>query len=469
MRALLPLAVVAALAASCKEAATSAPTSTPDGATTAPADAGPPPLDPEIVAIRDAVSGEHVLSTITSLVSFGTRNVCSEQASKTHGIGAARDFLRDQLSAVPGLDVRLHEFPQAGCAGATAPTTQNNVVATLAGNSKSRLIVVGGHYDSRTVNVVDGTSPAPGANDSGSQSAVVVEVARVLAGHSFEATLVFVTFAGEEQGLVGSAAMVKDLSTLFPDGKVEAMLNCDIVGGDATANDAAALQRFRLFSPGTPREVGKATPDGTPDDTSPSRGLMRFVGTWGARYVPSMTMLPQLREDRPGRGGDHESFLAAGSPAVRFIEANETIAHQHSEGDTLANMTPAYAARMAQVVATTAAALARAPLPPSGLTTKSSVESLSVAFTGSASANVDHYVVAVRDASENLYHARVNVRTRSETIARTALSVGETFYLSVAAVDAAGHESLFAYPELRCDSTGCAAPADANDVTAVTK
>jgi Zn-dependent M28 family amino/carboxypeptidase len=70
-----------------------------------------------------------------------------------------------------------------------------------------RLIFVGGHYDSRTLNVTDGTSPAPGANDSGSQTSLVLEAARVMAAESFDATPVFVAFAGEEQGLVGSRSL----------------------------------------------------------------------------------------------------------------------------------------------------------------------------------------------------------------------------------------------------------------------
>jgi hypothetical protein len=79
----------------------------------------------------------------------------------------------------------------------------------------NRLIVIGGHYDSRTTNNLDGVSPAPGANDSGSQTALVLEAARVMAGHVFDATVVFADWSGEEQGLLGSAAFVSALSELF--------------------------------------------------------------------------------------------------------------------------------------------------------------------------------------------------------------------------------------------------------------
>jgi hypothetical protein len=51
------------------------------------------------------------------------------------------------------------------------------------------------------------------------------------------------------------------------------------------------------------------------------------------------------------------------------------------------------------------------------------------------------------------------------------VNVGEppatAYYVSIAAVDAAGHKSLYAYPEYRCDSTNtCSQPADALNVTA---
>jgi hypothetical protein len=139
------------------------------------------------------------------------------------------------------------------------------------------------------------------------------------------------------------------------------MLNCDIVGGDNTVNDAQALQTFRLFSPGTPRET---SPDanGSTDDTSPSRGVMRTIGAWGGAYVPAMKMLVQYREDRPGRGGDHEPFIDNSHPGVRFIDPTESLDHQHTANDLFQFVTPAYTGRITQVVASVMASLARAPL-----------------------------------------------------------------------------------------------------------
>ena len=99
---------------------------------------------------------------------------------------------------------------------AAEPRTLHNVIAWIPGSGHpNRLIVIGGHYDSRTTNGKDGVSPAPGANDSGSQTALVLEAARVMAGHVFDATVVFADWSGEEQGLRGSSFFVQHYLELF--------------------------------------------------------------------------------------------------------------------------------------------------------------------------------------------------------------------------------------------------------------
>src|SRR5439155_12496871 len=104
---------------------------------------------------------------------------------------------------------------------------------------------------------------------------------------------VFADWSGEEQGLHGSAAFVSHYRDYFPNGTLELNLNSDIVGGDNTVNNATALQQFRLFSPGTPREVS-STPTGSTDDTSPSRGIMPQIGYSGSAYGPPTTTQPQF-------------------------------------------------------------------------------------------------------------------------------------------------------------------------------
>jgi Zn-dependent M28 family amino/carboxypeptidase len=275
--------------------------------------------DPDISAIVSAVNSANIGNTATTMQNFRTRQSCSDEPEKGHGVTAARDYLFKQYSAISGLQVKLDQFSHPNCP--TAPTY--NVIAWLPGKNPNNLVIIGGHYDSRTTNVFDNTSDAPGGNDSGGQTGVVLELARVLSTHTFDSTIVFISFSGEEQGLYGSGSIAANLSRYFTNPQVIAMLNTDIPGGDKAANRPANFKRFRLYSSGIPRERFDTDPDGTPDNTSPSRGVMRYVGTWGGAYVPAINMRPELREDRPGRASDHVSFINNGYPAVRIMDRLE--------------------------------------------------------------------------------------------------------------------------------------------------
>jgi len=463
--------------------------------------------DPEISNIIGKVDSNRILNTATTLQNFGTRQSCSDQPQPGRGVTAARDFLFSKYSAIPGLQVRLDPFTHPNC-----PSTPTyNVIAWLPGRNPNRLVIIGGHYDSRTTNVFDNTSDAPGGNDAGAQSAVVLELARVLAGngfggsrehegHRFDATIVFIAFSGEEQGLFGSGSIAANLTRYFQSPSVIAMLNTDIPGGDNTANTTADLQNFRLYSSGIPRERFSTDPDGTTDNTSPSRGVMRYVGTWGGAYVRALTMAPKLREDRPGRASDHVSFINNGYPAVRLMETFECspspvdnscggplpcpppaqipafckdksfiTTHQHSPNDQVQFITPTYAASIAQVLGAVAASLARAPDAPQNFTVSgNSVQGIRPSFTGSD--DVDHFVIAARSVNENFYRQRVALseEENDRVISAQALGLnpGDSFFVSVSAVDGRGHESLFAYPEVRCDSNSCVIPSYAGNGTA---
>jgi hypothetical protein len=429
-------------------------------------------LDSDILSMVAQVDSRRIDANIQTLAHFGTRNSCSDNSGATPGIGAARDWIQTQLAALPGLQVRFEPWTFTGCGSSR---TLQNVIAWIPGSGHpNRLIIIGGHYDSRTSgSATDGVNPAPGANDSGSQTALVLEAARVMVGHTFDATVVFATWSGEEQALQGSQAFVKNYRNYFPNGTRELYLNADIVGGDNTVNDATALQQFRLFSPGTPREIS-STAVGSTDDTSPSRGIMRHIGYWGGAYVPAMTMLPQLREDRPGRYSDQKSFIAKSIPAVRFLDVNENKAHQHSPNDLFIYVTPAFTARVTQIVVASAASLARAPTPPQNMVaTGMSSSTVKLAWSAPASGSpVNYYVISARSSGENFYRTRFFVpagltSATADVAQDLRIPRGTPYYISIAAVDAGGHESLYAYPEYRCDATNrCSQPGDALNVTA---
>jgi hypothetical protein len=322
-------------------------------------------VDPRIEALIAAVSQDRLHGLLKTLVAFGTRNTLSDASSKTRGVGVARQWLFEELTRTsPRLQVTFdtHKIPKGG--RITRKVELRNVVAVLPGRS-SRRIYVSAHYDSvnlgpqgqtglntgaATADRTDENIDAPGANDDGSGVVLVMELARVFAesGIEFDATLVFMAVAGEEQGLIGSRAHAKRVNRLkIP---VQALFNNDIVGGAVGGDGAIDGATIRLYSEG-------------PED-SPSRALARFTERMAARYVPSHRVRLMARRDRFNRGGDHTGFNLEGLAAVGFRESRENYARQHGAADTIDGVSFPYLLQNARVNAAAMAVLALAPPPP---------------------------------------------------------------------------------------------------------
>ena len=326
-------------------------------------------VNPQVAKIVSEVSEDRIAEIQKKLGSFGTRNIFSSQDDSVRGVGAARKWIYEQFRGYsPRLEVSFDQYKlkkdDSRGSRITADVDLYNVVAVLpgTGNGEQR-IIVSGHYDSVVIDRPTGSTSsdsddpppardpnldAPGVTDDASGTACVMELARVLSQYQFEKTLVFVTFAGEEQGLVGSALYAEKAHT--ENQKIEAVLNNDIIGSDASGTGRVENRRVNVFSE-------------DPID-SPSRELARYIREIGERYVPTMRVEPVFRADRFGRGGDHTAFNWEGFAAVRISSAAENLANQHSVTDTFENTSPPYATKVAKVNAAVAASLAWAPRAP---------------------------------------------------------------------------------------------------------
>jgi len=346
--------------------------------------AAPADPNPRIAAIVSEISPARIESTIRTLAAFGTRNSLSDTVSETRGIGAARRWIKarlDECARASGgrLEVSFDPHHVESGSRVPRPTDFVNVVATLPGEqpeSRSRVYVVSGHYDSMPTSPTDGESDAPGANDDASGTAVSMELACVMSRHHFDATLVFMTVAGEEQGLYGSTGFAKDARAKGLD--VQGMLDNDIVGNTRSAEGAIDQGRVRLFAQGVPPmkelpdDVLAALRTGGENDLPP-RQLARAVAAAARTYVPGLRVQTVWRRDRFLRGGDHFPFLAEGYPAVRFTEPVENWNHQHQNvrvengiqyGDLPEFVDFGYVAQVARVNAAALASLALAPAAP---------------------------------------------------------------------------------------------------------
>src|SRR4029079_3838578 len=245
--------------------------------------------------------------------------------------------------------------------------------------SADRIYVVSGHYDSMPSNVLDPTSDAPGANDDASGTAAVIELACAISKLPFDAPLVFMTVAGEEQGLVGSTHAADEARKAGKN--IAGMFTNDIIGSSRAEEGRIDGGRVRLFAEGVPDvkemsdELRTLVRTGGENDT-PTRELARFIKEHAERDVAGIKVDLIWRRDRSLRGGDHAPFLNAGYAAVRFTEPAENYKHQHQTprveggvqyGDLPEFVDFGYIAQVARVNAAALTALALAPAAPHGV------------------------------------------------------------------------------------------------------
>ncbi|HKN73091.1 MAG TPA: M28 family metallopeptidase [Terriglobales bacterium] len=435
----------------------------------APRVAADPHNDPHIAETIRQVSADNIRHTIEKLVSFGTRSTLSAQDEESvkagNGIGAAREWIEAEFERYSKdcggcLEIKTDTFTEQPGDRIPKPTEITNVYAVLRGSDPKqadRIVLVTGHYDSRNSDNLNGTDPAPGANDDGSGTAVSLECARVLSKAAnklkFRATIIFLAVAGEEQGLYGSkhfAQMAEQQGW-----KIEAVLNNDIVGGNLGPGQDASI--VRVFSEGVPAaasdaEIKRIRMLGGESD-SYSRELVRYIADIGRSYNAGVKPLLIFRLDRFLRGGDHYSFNQQGFAAVRFTEFREDYNHQHQNvrsengieyGDLPKFVDFDYVAHVARLNAATLASLASGPAPPPKVKMLTKNLENDTTLTWEPSAGAAGYEVVWRSTNAADWEYVQTVGNG----ARATLTVSkDNVIFGVRAVDAAGHRSLPVVPE----------------------
>jgi hypothetical protein len=323
--------------------------------------------DPAISAALSDIDAAHIRHTDSMLVSFGTRNTFSDTMSTTRGIGAARRWIHSQFEQYSRdcggcLKVeyygKINDFRRV-TARDTILRSANvvDVLAWLPGRDTTHVVVMTGHYDSCICSVptnggaYDSTSNAPGADDDGSGTSAIVELARVFSKHfpkGLSSSMLFVAVGAEEQGLNGSTQLAQRLHEQGY--KVIAGMTDDIVGNVVAEDGTTDSTSMRIFA---------ADPD-----NSPSRELGRFAWALSRTYLPNFEVLPVWRLDRIGRGGDHEPYVTLGDAGLRFTERTENYNRQHLPTDDFAHVNFGYVANVARVNAMTVGTLASAPPTP---------------------------------------------------------------------------------------------------------
>lgn len=289
------------------------------------------------------VSPDRLRATVEKLASWPNRNTNNVTCRE------AAEWVAGELKKVAGLEVEVMTYRIERGARVPESTDAYQVLAVLPGKTDRR-VVIGGHMD--TINMVDKEhglgARAPGANDDASGTALTMELARAMAGKTWENTLVFAVFSGEEQGLLGSKALAERAKK--EGWHVDAVLSNDMVGNTTNDRGDHNAREVRIFS--------------DESESHQSRELARRIEWLGRDGRAGVRPRLVFRADRFGRGGDHTPFNQQGFTAVRFVEAQEAYSRQHTEKDLPSAMDFHYLTANAKLNWIVAASLASAGAPP---------------------------------------------------------------------------------------------------------
>jgi len=259
--------------------------------------------DPLVVPLVDRIVAARWFGDVTQLASW------DRSSYGTTSLNAARDWIGLQLQGL-GLAVTTPGFSMPGAGSGTI--TRQNVIGTWTGTSlPNEWIVVGAHYDSRNSSGSSVTN-TPGAEDNASGCAGVIEIARALLPFKPRRSILFMCYAGEEQGLYGSTRHVQALQSSGDIAKVKSVVVMDMIGYSADNQLDALYESEAVY-----------------------QSYLNRFGAAAAAYVPALNVAISTNPF----GSDHVPYLDANKETVLAIESDwASYPHYHRSTDTPANM-----------------------------------------------------------------------------------------------------------------------------------
>lgn len=266
---------------------------------------------PSIREMADAVSSTLLIHHVCKLQDDDSQGYCNEVGTRysyaKEGLDEAAQYLSSQYATI-GLTATYDAFSYDGHEMA-------NLVAELPGVGPNRdhMYILCAHYDSTSKNPY---SAAPGADDNASGCAAVLEAARILTQYRFNRTIRFIHFAGEEQGLIGSAhyaAAAAQRGDL-----IDGVINLDMIAYESVPPDDHIVEVHAGIDPA-------------------SIALAEVLISNIAEY--DVLLVPEIVTSTATTRSDHGSFWNSQYPAILGIEdLNDFNPSYHSVDDTLANM-----------------------------------------------------------------------------------------------------------------------------------
>ena len=277
-----------------------------------------------ILSMIENINEKIYLGYLENLTAFGPRVTTSQACDDS------AKYIYNEFKKL-NLEVRYHNWSNDYLFG-------SNIEATLPGiqQENEEIYIICAHYDS-----VEGS---PGADDDGSGVAAVLTAANVMSAFSFNHTIKFVTFPGEEQGLYGSAYYVQE--AVEKNDNIIAALNADMIGFAISQEDESILEIY---------------------ENDESEWLADFAVDVSEEYYEYFNL--EIMRSGYTWGSDHYRFWEAGYDAIFYAEYNFND-YYHSPEDIIENMNIPYAIRASKLIITTLAELSEifgaknAPLKP---------------------------------------------------------------------------------------------------------
>jgi hypothetical protein len=246
--------------------------------------------DPFVVSLLEEVDAAQITANVQHLENYGTRNAYTSQSVE------AQNWIKQEFENL-GLDVELQDFNMP------SGSASDNVIATLTGTKyPEEYVVCGGHYDSYS-----NGGTAPGADDNASGTAGVLEIARILSQYTFDRTIIFCAFSGEEYGLYGSAAYAQAAAQQGMD--IHGYFNLDMIG---YLQNGSYIHTDLIYPPS-------------------AQELADFYTEVAGVYLPDFLVEPGMLS---GGDSDHTSFNNNGYMGIFPFEDSENYSpYIHSSND----------------------------------------------------------------------------------------------------------------------------------------
>lgn len=247
--------------------------------------------------IVDDCTLSSITTNLNEFVGHGVKSVGTSE------IDNAKNWLKAKYASYGYTDIVEDTFITGG------NTTTNIVVTKVGLLYPNTYVIVDGHYD--TINGV-------GANDNGSGTALILEIAKRLANIPTEYSIKFINFSAEEIGLRGSQHYVDNVvNATTPKLDIRLVFNVDQIGGrSGMTNDKIVCER----------DTSNPTENNALSNTM-TLELMECI-----RLYSSLT--PELSY---AYSSDYVPFENNGEIITGLYESNVS-PHSHSSTDIIANM-----------------------------------------------------------------------------------------------------------------------------------